>query len=144
MPKRPAKPKLDRAGARRQFLALRPLRNPDIQEEDAEGRVLLIITPPETRASKILGFFLPLSPEERKKRVVLDPIGSHVWHQCDGQTSIEVISKSLQKTFKLGTLEAEHSLRQFFQTLGKRGYIGFVQEKGKGQKPKASDPKENE
>ncbi|BCM91362.1 hypothetical protein IAD21_03234 [Abditibacteriota bacterium] len=138
--KRAAKPKPDRAGVRRQFLSLRPLRNPNIEEEDAEGRVLLIITPPETRASKILGFFLPLSPEERKKRVVLDPIGSHVWRLCDGRNSIEVISKSLQKTFKLGTLEAEHSLRQFFQTLGKRGYVGFVQEKG--QKPKAKDQKD--
>ena len=136
---RPAKPKPDRAGARRQFLALRPLRNPDIAQEDAEGRVLLIITPPDTRASKILSFFLPLSPEERKKRVVLDPLGSHVWRLCDGKNSIESISKSLQKTFKLGTLEAEHSLRQFFQTLGKRGYVGFVQEKGPKSQPK--DPK---
>ncbi len=139
MPKRPAKPKPDRASARRQFLALRPLRNPNINEEDAEGRVLLIITPPETRASKFLGFFLPLSPEERKKRVVLDPIGSHVWRLCDGRTSIEAISKSLQTTFKLGTLEAEHSLRQFFQTLGKRGYIGFAQEKGQASKKKETD-----
>lgn len=127
--KRTPKAKPDRASARREFLALRPLRNPDIKEEDAEGRVLLIITPPETRASKVLSFFLPLSPEERKKRVVLDPIGSHVWRECDGRNTIEHISKSLQKTFKLGTLEAEHSLRQFFQTLGKRGYIGFVQDK---------------
>lgn len=134
--KRPDKAKPDRAGARRQFLALRPLRNSEIVEEDAEGRVLLIITPPDTRASKILSFFLPLSPEERKKRVVLDPTGSHVWRLCDGQNTIGDISKSLQKEFKLGTLEAEYSLRQFFQTLGKRGYVGFVQEKGQKPPPK--------
>ncbi len=132
-----AKAKPDRAAARRQFLALRPFRNPNIKEDDAEGRVLLIITPPDTRFSKLLGLFLPLSPEERKKRVVLDPLGSHVWRLCDGQTTMEAISKSLQKTFKLGTLEAEQSLRQFFQTLGKRGYIGFVQTK-KGDKEKKS------
>jgi len=131
--KRARTPKPDRATARRQFLALRPFRNPQIEESDAEGRVLLVITPPDTRLSKILGFFLPLSPEERRKRVVLDPLGSHVWRMCDGETSMEAISKSLQKTFKLGTLEAEQSLRQFFQTLGKRGYVGFAQERGKTQ-----------
>ncbi len=137
-PTKKAKPKPDRAGARKQFLALRPLRNPVIEEEDAEGRVLLIITPPDTRLSKILGFFLPLSPEERRKRVVLDPIGSHVWRLCDGQTTMDAISKSLQKTFKLGVLEAEQSLRQFFQTLGKRGYVGFVQPNRKGAEEKRS------
>jgi len=131
--KRARSPKPDRATARRQFLALRPFRNPLIEESDIEGRVLLVITPPDTRLSKVLGLFLPLSPEERKKRVVLDPLGSHVWRMCDGQHSMEEIAKSLQKTFKLGTLEAEQSLRQFFQTLGKRGYVGFVERKG--QKP---------
>ena len=134
--RRAAKAKPDRATARRQFLALKPLRNPQIEEEDAEGRVLLIITPPDTRFSRVLGFFLPLSPEERKKRVVLDPLGSHVWRLCDGQNSMEAISKSLQKTFKLGTLEAEQSLRQFFETLGKRGYVGFVQQARKGAEEK--------
>jgi len=129
-----AKAKPDRATARRQFLALKPLRNPSIEESETEGRVLLTITPPDTRFSKVLGFFLPLSPEERKKRVVLDPLGSHVWRLCDGNTTMEAISKSLQKTFKLGTLEAEQSLRQFFQTLGKRGYVGFVQPKKQEQK----------
>ena len=139
-PSKPAKTKPDRAGARRQFLALKPLRNPSIEEGDAEGRVLLIITPPDSRLSKVLSFFLPLSPEERKKRVVLDPLGSHVWRMCDGETSIEAISKSLQKTFKLGVLEAEHSLRQFFQTLGKRGYVGFVEarKQGKGNREQES------
>ena len=132
--KRAPKSKPTRAGARRQFLELRPLRNPAITEEETEGRVLLVITPPNTRLTKFIQFFLPLSPEERKKRVVLDPIGSHVWRLCDGKTTMESISKSLQKTFKLGTLEAEHSLRQFFQTLGKRGYVGFIQEKASARK----------
>lgn len=138
--KRARKPKPDRATARRQFLALRPFRNPKIEQSDAEGRVLLTITPPDTRLSKVLGFFLPLSPEERRKRVVLDPLGSHVWRMCDGETSMEAISKSLQKTFKLGTLEAEQSLRQFFQTLGKRGYVGFAQDPSSSGKRKASRP----
>ncbi len=139
--KRARSPKPDRATARRQFLALRPFRNPLIEESDAEGRVLLVITPPETRLSKILGFFLPLSPEERKKRVVLDPLGSHVWRMCDGGHSMEEIAKSLQKTFKLGTLEAEQSLRQFFQTLGKRGYVGFVEHSSRGAEEKRSGGK---
>ncbi len=137
-PKGAQKAKPDRATARRQFLALKPVRNPNIEQSETEGRVLLTITPPDTRLSKVLSLFLPLSPEERKKRVVLDPLGSHVWRLCDGQTTMEAISKSLQKTFKLGTLESEQSLRQFFQTLGKRGYVGFVQNSGRGDTQKRS------
>lgn len=119
-------PKVDRAQARREFLALRPLRNPNLGWEETEGRVVLVIPRPNTIQVKLLNIFFPV-PKERK--VVLDPIGSNVWRHCDGQTTIEKISKSLQDEYKLGAREAELSLRQFFQDLGKRGYIGFAVEK---------------
>ena len=124
-----SKPPIDRAQARRQFLALKPARNPKIDWAEVENRVILTITPPNNLAMKILTFFLPLSEAERKKRVALDPLGSDVWRLCDGQTSIAQISKALQQTYKLKAPEAELSLRQFFQTLGKRGYVAFAMEK---------------
>lgn len=124
-----SRPKPDRAQARRQFLALKPARNPKIDWAEVENRVVLTITPTNNWAMKILTFFLPLSEEERKKRVALDPLGSDVWRLCDGKTTIAQISKSLQDGYKLKAPEAELSLRQFFQTLGKRGYIAFAVEK---------------
>ena len=121
-----AKAPVDPAKARREFLALRPARNPKLDWEDVEGRVVLTIPRPNTLQIKLLNIFFPV-PESRK--VVLDPIGSNVWRRCDGTTAIEKISKALQSDYQLGAREAELSLRQFFQDLGKRGYIGFAVEK---------------
>jgi len=118
--------KLDRTDARREFLALKPARNPALGWEEVEERVVLTIPRPDNIKVKIINIFFPV-PEDRK--VVLDPIGTHVWRQCDGLTPISKIVLSLQNEYKLGAKEAELSLRQFFQDLGRRGYIGFATEK---------------
>lgn len=119
--------KVDRATARRQFLALKPLRNPAIEWEAVENGVILTIASQNNWATKLLNIFLPLSDEERKRRIALDAIAGDVWKLCDGKTSIEAISKALQSEYNLGSKEAELSLQQFFQTLGKRGFVGFAQ-----------------
>ena len=115
--------KIDRATARREFLALRPLRNPRLEWEEVEGRVVLRVPRPDTLQVKIINIFFPV-PEERK--VILDPIGSDVWRACDGQTPISEVAKILGRNYKLGTREAELSLQQFFKEVGRRGYIGFA------------------
>ena len=117
--KRPA----DRATARREFLALKPLRNPKLGWEEVENRVVLRVPRPNTWQVKIVNIFFPV-PDERK--VVLDPIGSDVWRICDGQTPIAEMIQVLQREYKLGAKEAELSLQQFFKDLGRRGYIGFA------------------
>ena len=116
----------DRAQSRSQFLALHPLRNPQIEWEETENRVVLSIQRPNNWKVKIINIFFPV-PDERK--VVLDPLGSHVWRMCDGKTSVDEISRDLQREYKLGGREAELSLRQFFQDLAKRGYLGFAVKK---------------
>lgn len=119
---------LDRATARRQFLALKPVRNPVIAWEEVENGILLIVTPRSTPLLKITQFLLPLSEDERKRRVALDPIAADVWRRCDGATPIGTISGELQKKYNLGAREAELSLQQFFQTLGRRGFVAFGNE----------------
>jgi hypothetical protein len=119
----------DRAQARRQFLALRPVRNPNIDWEDVDDHAVLILKRGDDWRTRVLHIFFPL-PEER--RVVLDPIGSLVWRGCDGQTTIEKLSQELQREYKLGGREAELSLQQFFKDLGRRGYIAFAVEKKVG------------
>ena len=115
--------KIDRATARREFLALKPMRNPKLGWDEVEERVVLRVPRPNTLQVKLVNIFFPV-PEERK--VVLDPIGSDVWRACDGQTPISEISKLLGRNYKLGTREAELSLQQFFKDLGRRGYVGFA------------------
>lgn len=121
--KKPKKRVPDRATARREFLALKPLRNPNLGWDEVENRVVLRVPRPDTWQVKIVNIFFPV-PEERK--VVLDPIGSDVWRVCDGQTTIADVMKVLQREYKLGAKEAELSLQQFFKDLGRRGYIGFA------------------
>lgn len=122
-----AKPlQIDRATARREFLGLKPARNPKIPWEEVDGKVVLTIPRPKNWKIKLINVFFPV-PESRK--VILDAIGSHVWRGCDGQNRIESLSRELQKEYKLGAREAELSLQQFFKDLGRRGYIGFVSER---------------
>ena len=123
LPKKPKKRVLDRATARREFMALKPLRNPRLKWDEVEGRIVLRVPRPDSWQVKLVNIFFPV-PEERK--VVLDPIGSDVWRVCDGETSIADVMKVLQREYKLGAKEAELSLQQFFKDLGKRGYIGFA------------------
>jgi hypothetical protein len=121
--------KLDPARARREFLALRPAHNPKITWENQNGRVLLSIPIANNWKIRLLGIFFPI-PEERKRegrKVELDAIGSHVWTRCDGQNTISDLSRELQREYKIGAREAELSLQQFFKDLGRRGYVGFVQ-----------------
>jgi hypothetical protein len=123
----PAKKKTrpDRATARRQFLALRPLRNPKIAWEEVDDHIVLILKRNDDWRTRVLNIFFPV-PDER--RVVLDAIGSFVWRGCDGQHNIADFAKQLQREYKLGSREAELSLQQFFKDLGRRGYVGFVTE----------------
>lgn len=126
LPKLPTKTKKrvpDRATARREFMALKPLRNPKLGWDEVEGRVVLRVPRPDTWQVKLVNVFFPV-PEERK--VVLDPIGSDVWRVCDGATPISEVIQVLQREYKLGAKEAELSLQQFFKDLGRRGYIGFA------------------
>lgn len=116
----------NRAHARREFLALRPARNPSIEWSETEGKATLIIPRANNWKVKIINIFFPV-PDDKK--VVLDAIGSHVWVRCDGQNTIEALSRELQNEYKLGSREAELSLQQFFKDLGRRGYIGFATEK---------------
>ncbi len=123
-PKKPVQP--DRARARREFLALRPARNPRIEWNEVDGKATLRIPRAKNWKVKVINVFFPV-PEDKK--VVLDAIGSHVWTRCDGENRIEDLVRELQREYKLGAREAELSLQQFFKDLGRRGYIGFATEK---------------
>lgn len=108
---------------RRDTLELLPIRNPALEWEEIEGQVVLHIKRESNLKTRLIGLFLPI-PASRD--VVLDAIGTHVWKQLDGATTVGNISKSLAREFKLLPREAEISLRQFFQELGRRGYVGFM------------------
>lgn len=108
---------------RRDLLALKPVRNPILEWNDEDGHVVLTIRRAKDWKTRVVLIFTQV-PEER--RVVLDPIGTHVWRMLDGATTFDTIARSLAKEFKLMPREAELSLQQFFKELGQRGYIVFM------------------
>ena len=113
----------DRAEARREFLALRPRRNPAVAWSNENDRVVLTVQRGTDWRVRALNLFFPI-PEE--KRVVLDPIGSDVWRLCDGHTTVDAMARRIAKQYQVGPRQAELSLQQFFKDLVRRGYVGFV------------------
>lgn len=109
------------------MLRLCPVRNPNLEWEEQEDRVVLLVKHGNKKSWKLrIAQHFVTVPQDR--RVVLDAIGTDVWQMTDGQTTIGHIAKTLAKKYKLSPREAELSLQQFFKELGRRGYIGFTKE----------------
>ena len=117
--------------SRKEVLRLRPLRNPALEWFEQEDRVVLHVKRTYNWKTRLFGIFVPL-PNDR--HIVLDAIGTDVWRMIDGQSSIAGIARALSEKYKLSQKEAELSVQQFFQDLGRRGYIGFAVEPGKQDK----------
>jgi hypothetical protein len=114
-----------KAPTRSELLALRPVRNPDLEWTEEDGHIVLLIKHRKSTKTWLLSKMFPV-PEGR--RVVLDAIGTDVWQMLDGKTNIGRIAKALAQKYKLTPREMELSLQQFFKELGRRGYIGFLKE----------------
>ncbi len=112
----------DKGPSRRQWLALRPIRNPDLEWMEENGQVVLTIRRTQNWKTRMLNLLVPLPAQHR---VVLDRIGSDVWRFSDGEHSVEHIARALAERYKIEVREAELSLQQFFKELGRRGYVGF-------------------
>lgn len=111
----------------REMLQLRPVRNPNLEWSEEEGRVVLQIRHVAKKGWKmrLMNLLVPM-PDNR--RIVLDAIGTDVWQMTDGQNTLGRIAGALAEKYKLSPREAEMSLQQFFKELGRRGYVGFLVE----------------
>lgn len=123
--------------SRKEWLALRPWRNPALNWYEDEDRVVLHIKRQQSWKTKFLNLFIPL-PAERK--IALDAIGTHVWRLLDGQTTVGTIARSVAKEYKLVEREAELSVQQFFRELVRRGYVGFSDVEASGKSAKKASP----
>lgn len=110
---------------RREWLTLRPVRNPALAWREEEGVVVIEIHRAQNWKTRLLNLVFPL-PEHH--RVALDAIGSSVWRAADGESTVEQIAKKIARELQIERREAELSLQQFFKELGRRGYIAFVAE----------------
>ena len=111
-----------RTPTRREWLALKPVRNPALMWREEEGVIVIEIHRAQNWKTRLLNLVFPL-PESH--RVALDAIGSTVWRASDGESSVEQIAKKISRELQIERREAEMSLQQFFKELGRRGYIAF-------------------
>lgn len=112
----------------REMLELRPMRNPALEWSEENERVVLHIRHEQKKSWKVrlVSLLVPI-PDDR--RIALDAIGTDVWRMLDGQNTVGKIARTLAKKYKLAPREAELSLQQFFKVLGRRGYVGFINDK---------------
>ena len=110
--------------SREQSLASVPLRNQVVEvEQTDEGETRLVIP---LRATWWAGPLSRLFYVPRKRRVVLDSIGSYVWDLCDGKRNVRDIIHALSTRYKLHRKEAEVSVVAYLRQLARRGIIGIA------------------
>lgn len=110
--------------SREEAFEARPVRNPQLKWRINQEECVEVIVP---RRKDWLGRtvgFLFFVPENRP--VVLDEVGTRVWHLCDGETTVNEIIQALSEEYKLGRREVEASLTDYLRTLGQRGMVGFL------------------
>ena len=108
--------------SRNEFLKITPVRNPYLKWKSEKGVVKISI--PRNKPEKSLVSKISKPPKEKK--IELDKIGSIVWDLCDGKRTVEEVAGILHERYKLLKSEAELSLNTYFNSLSKRGLMGFI------------------
>jgi len=129
------KPQAAAPGADRQYaLACIPVCNPECSAEHNEEGILLRYTvQAKPWLRKIFKSAAGREPESIHKKLQLDAMGSSVWQMIDGGKSVLAISRKFRKQHQLGQREAEISVSEFIQQLGKRGLIALKEPKNSGK-----------
>jgi len=109
---------------RQEILSAVPVRNTLVEwETNDHDEVVLKVPRRQDRVGRILHRVFVAPPF---KQVVLDEVGSDVWHLCTGENSVDAIVKTLAKKYKLSRREVELSLANYLRTLAQRGLIGLT------------------
>jgi len=112
---------------RRQAMALAPVKNSEVIEEDAadEERVRLslpvAVRPALAGLARRLGLW---DGRALRKTIELDAMGSAVWRLIDGRRPAGDIAAVLAAHYKLDPREAELAVAEFLRQLGRRGAVG--------------------
>jgi len=125
---------------REQSLSALPVRNTLVEYcRTEEGEIEISIPRREDLIGKLmaLAFFVP-----KKRKVVLEAIGTAVWEMCDGEHTVSQMIDVLEKQLKLTRREVEVSLTEYLRKLGKRRLIAFAVPKSMLEKNHRASKKE--
>lgn len=103
------------------LLDLKPIRMFEFEEGPTANVTLLI---PKFR-DKILGKYLQPIIKKKYYRVKLDTLGSFVWTQCDGRTTVNEIAERLRQKFGAEAEPAVDRVAKFIQHLYRGDCITF-------------------
>ena len=111
---------------RSRALACTPIRNPEVEEQQISGGILLRY--PVEIKPWFQSIFKRLSNRDSNiimRRLELDALGSSVWEMVDGRQTVAEIAEQFRIDHQLGTREAELSVTGFLKDLGKRSLIAM-------------------
>ncbi len=103
------------------LLDLKPVRTFEFVIQD-DYKVTLLI--PKFR-DKILGKYLQPIIKKKFFKVKLDTLGSFVWLNCDGQTTVRELAEKLKKQFGDAAEPADERVARFIQQLYRGDCITF-------------------
>jgi hypothetical protein len=101
---------------------LTPLRNAK-WETTAEGKVVVLV--PKFKNPFLTKWILPYLAKPFF-RIKLDDIGSSIWQQCDGATSISTIAESLKTKFGAAVDPVDERINKFLNHL-ERGDLLLIE-----------------
>lgn len=105
--------KAEETPTKEDFMKLIPIRNPIVEwSEYADGGVYIILR--RGRGVK------------KERRLNLDDIGSFVWMNIDGKSSVDDILSRICSKYKITRIEAETPLLLFLRRLAERKLIAFL------------------
>ena len=108
---------------REQSLASMPIRNPMLKwEPEDDGTVQILIPRKEGWWVDLLSRMVYVP---KRRRIALDELGSYVWDQCDGETTVRSLIDKFARKYKLNRKEAEVSMVSYLKQLAKKGLIGI-------------------
>ena len=114
---------------RDEALRARLMRNEAVAvEEKDSGDIVLSVPIVETRMFRAMAWLMRRASKEpvpSHRKVELDEIGSFVWRQCDGKTTVEDLVKRLSRKYKLPRKEAEYSTTMFVRELAKKQLVAL-------------------
>jgi hypothetical protein len=118
------KPKISRA----EVLAARPIRNPVVQwergvwHEERPAVVLLRVPRRRDRWGNLVARVFKLPPF---RKIELDEMGSDVWEMCDGDLSVDALTRAVCAKYHLNRRQAEASVTAYMRMLAERRLLAL-------------------
>nr|CAA9299187.1 hypothetical protein AVDCRST_MAG63-5031 [uncultured Armatimonadetes bacterium] len=118
------KPKVSRA----EVLGARPVRNPLVEWErilaHEEGPWVVFLRVPR-RADRWGNFVARVFRMPSHRKIELDEMGSDVWEMCDGDLTVDALTKAVCAKYHLNRRQGEASVTAYMRMLAERRLLAL-------------------